>query len=124
MPGNRRTALMTLSAEERSFLKQEPAHEPELTVHETDRKDVRGVEKSFVPRANGANGSSGRAASLRSVTLRLHPDVAALLRRAAIERSLEYDEPYTQQGIAEQALRDWLTGKGYVAAMRIANRGS
>lgn len=51
--------------------------------------------------------------ALQSVTLRLSTEVVQVLRRAAAERGLDYAEPFSQQAIAESALRDWLSGHGY-----------
>ena len=68
------------------------------------------VEVSVHEDANPA--STNRACPLRSVTLRLTPDVAEHLRRASIKRSLDYEEPFTQQAITESALRDWLASHG------------
>jgi hypothetical protein len=49
----------------------------------------------------------------QSVTLRLSAPIARTLRHAAIQRSLDYKEPYTQQAIAEAALSAWLERNGY-----------
>ena len=112
MPKNRRSTLATLTAEQETFLRpaQKPPEfmrpDPAPTPEPRARVDVpAGRETSAVP--------TGHARPLRSVTLRLTPDVAALLRRASIERSLEYQEPFTQQRITEDALRNWLSTRGY-----------
>ncbi|MBI3834127.1 MAG: hypothetical protein HY287_07345 [Planctomycetes bacterium] len=52
---------------------------------------------------------------MRSVTLRLREPIARNLRRASVERSLEYKEPYTQQAIVDAALSVWLGRNGYAA---------
>ncbi len=49
---------------------------------------------------------------MHSVTVRLQHSLAHALRRASIERSLHYDEPYTQQAIVEAALTAWLKQHG------------
>lgn len=54
-----------------------------------------------------------RREALRSVTLRLRASVAEALRRASIERSLDYAVPYTQQAIVEIAVREWLRRAGH-----------
>ncbi|MFH1417343.1 MAG: hypothetical protein ABII12_03545 [Planctomycetota bacterium] len=56
---------------------------------------------------------SRRGQALQSVSLRFHPGVVRALRKAAGERSVDYEEPFTQQGIAEEAITRWLEGKGY-----------
>jgi hypothetical protein len=57
--------------------------------------------------------ASNRPEPLRSVTLRLPASVADALRRASIQRSLDYIEPFSQQAIVETAVRDWLRNAGY-----------
>ena len=52
---------------------------------------------------------------LRSVSLRLRTSVAEALRRASVERSLDYVEPFSQQSIVETALRNWLCCEGYLS---------
>ena len=56
---------------------------------------------------------SQRPEPLRSVTLRLQASTAEALRRASMERSMDYREPFSQQDIAEAALRSWLSREGY-----------
>ena len=107
MPKNRRNALATLTAEQEAFLRPEPKLRdvPALSVSRSREPQTR-VDVAVTKEANTA--STNRARSLRSVTLRLTPDVAEHLRRASIKRSLDYEEPFTQQAITESALRDWL----------------
>lgn len=71
------------------------------------------VRERTLERAGRDSPAANRARSLRSVTLRLSPDVAERLRRASIQRSLGYEEPFTQQSITECALREWLLAHGY-----------
>jgi len=59
---------------------------------------------------------SRRPEPLRSVTLRLRASVAEALRRASMERSLDYAEPFSQQAIVEAAIRDWLQSAGHPVA--------
>ncbi len=54
-----------------------------------------------------------RGQALQSVSLRFHPGVVRALRKAAGERSVDYEEPFTQQGIAEEAITRWLEDQGY-----------
>jgi len=56
---------------------------------------------------------SQRPEPLRSVTLRLHASTAEALRRASIQRSLNYIQPFSQQAIVEMALRRWLEDAGF-----------
>ncbi len=111
MPKNRRSVLATLTAEQEAFLRPEPEQRdvPAPNASHLPERETR-VDDAVRKEANTA--STNRARPLRSVTLRLNPDVAVLLRRASIERSLDYEEPFTQQGITEHALRDWLASHG------------
>ena len=59
--------------------------------------------------------SKRRGVTLQSVTLRFPPSVVRSLRKAACERSVDYEEPFTQQDIAEVAIRGWLEDHGYLA---------
>lgn len=54
-----------------------------------------------------------RGQALQSVSLRLRPGVARALRKVAGERAVDYEEPFTQQGIAEEAIAKWLENHGY-----------
>ncbi|HUU95641.1 MAG TPA: hypothetical protein VM487_07865 [Phycisphaerae bacterium] len=56
---------------------------------------------------------SRRGQVLHSVSLRLQPGAVRALRKAAGERSVDYEEPFTQQGIAEEAITRWLEDRGY-----------
>ncbi|MBI1826046.1 MAG: hypothetical protein HY287_02500 [Planctomycetes bacterium] len=57
--------------------------------------------------------SRQRRQATQSVTLRLRELIARNLRRASIERTLGYEQPYTQQAITEAALTAWLERNGY-----------
>jgi len=46
------------------------------------------------------------------VTVRLRPEIAAALKRAALERELAGIELHTQQEIVENALEPWLRSEG------------
>lgn len=48
------------------------------------------------------------------VTTRCTPEVASALKRASLQRQLAGVEPYYVQDIMEEALEQWLRGKGYV----------
>ena len=116
MSKNRRSTLAALTAEQQAFLRPQPApfRAPHQTscLHDRPRPD-RATEGRGAGIAGPAAARKCRAQPLRSTTLRLTPELATLLRRASVERSLEYEEPFTQQGITEAALRDWLAAHGY-----------
>lgn len=105
MPKNRRSILATLTAEQETFLrparKQRDVPVPDVS---RSREPQTRVDGTVTKEANTA--STNRARSLRSVTLRLTPDVAEHLRRTSIKRSLDYEEPFTQQAITEHALHE------------------
>jgi len=54
-----------------------------------------------------------RGQALQSISLRLSPNVVRSLRRAACQRAIDYEEPFTQQGMAEAAITKWLQDHGY-----------
>jgi len=127
MPTTRRTMAETLSAAQDAFLRV-----PENSVacgdgvpQEKDRPPERTQAQSFsTPRATRPRLRHGgtaphvskmrRRESLRSVTLRFRTSVADALRRASIERSLDYTEPFSQQAIVEAAVCSWLHREGYL----------
>lgn len=47
-----------------------------------------------------------------SMTFRLPADLATQLMRVALERKLRREEPFSQQDIVAEALRDWLQRHG------------
>jgi len=57
--------------------------------------------------------SRQKGGATQSVTIRLSRSSALALRRVSIQRSLDYQEPYSQQAIVEAALTAWLTHNGY-----------
>jgi len=48
------------------------------------------------------------------LTVRIPPTLARALRRAAADRSIDRQAPYTQQAIATAALESWLIAQGYL----------
>ena len=54
-----------------------------------------------------------RGTPLHTVTLRLSSPVVRALRKASAQRSLDYVEPFSQQAIAETAIREWLNRNGF-----------
>lgn len=115
MQQQRRSALATLSMEEQQFLENGKSEQSRGRRIETVPESK--TNRSYsIPTIDISTPGARliRATSLRSVTLRLHPEIATALRRASIERSLDYEEPYTQQSIAEQALREWFASNGYI----------
>lgn len=131
MNAPRRTIAETLTASQRAFISLpdatavEPANESEPAMpvlsHPLREADKQ-VERA--PRAGprGLDGprraaiTSNRPEPLRSVTLRLRASVADALRRASIQRSLDYIGPFSQQAIVETAVCDWLRNAGYSVA--------
>jgi hypothetical protein len=110
MPGTRRSVVETLSAEQKAFLSGSECSDAGRASHGPIGADTpKATSEQCPPSPTGQR----RGEPLRSVTLRLRPDVVSALRRAAAERSLRYDEPFTQQAIAEAALAAWLSKLGY-----------
>ena len=50
--------------------------------------------------------------STMSMTFRLPADLATQLMRVALERKLRREEPFSQQDIVAEALRDWMLRHG------------
>lgn len=48
------------------------------------------------------------------LTTRLSPSTAAALKRAGLEQKLYGRQPGTVQEIAEEAIKEWLNGQGYL----------
>jgi len=128
MPTTRRTMAETLSAAQDAFLRvpENSVARDDEVPQKNDRPPERTQAQSFsTARATRPRLTRGgtaplvsktrRRESLRSVTLRLRTSVADALRRAAIERSLEYTEPFSQQAIVEAAVRNWLLREGYLS---------
>ena len=131
MGNGRLNAVEILSAEERCFLRGSDSNEDERTANAKTKRANRRREAT-VPghiagsavrpdeqvrktgtMASGQLAPVARGVALQSVTLRLNPQIARTLRRAASERAVNYVEPFTQQAIAETALLRWLTDEGY-----------
>ena len=131
MGNGRLNAVEILSAEQRSFLHGSDPEENENTANaKAKRANRRGdatapgntarsvahpdeqVRKTRIMTAQKL-APVARGMALQSVTLRLNPQIARALRRAACERALDYVEPFTQQAIAETALLRWLSDEGY-----------
>ena len=125
MAKKRQSTTDTLTAEQNVFLHpdsnrlprsttQAPASRPDtpkvvkMPKHRTSTRQPRRPE----PRPQVCI-PSRRGQTLQSVSLRLHPGVVRALRKAAGERSVDYEEPFTQQGIAEEAIRRWLEDRAY-----------
>lgn len=51
---------------------------------------------------------------LSPITTRLTPTVAVALKRAGLEQRLYGRQPGTVQEIAEEAIKEWLSGQGYL----------
>ncbi len=50
---------------------------------------------------------------LGTLTVRLHPALLNALRRAAVERRIAGEQPWSQQEIVQEALREWVEERGY-----------
>lgn len=131
MGTGRLNAVEILSQEQRCFLHGSDPDENEKTPNAKTKRGNRRREAT-VPGHIGRSAAqpdeqvrrtrtmaarqpaqSARGMALQSVTLRLNPQIARALRRAASERALDYVEPFTQQAIAEAAFLRWLTDEGY-----------
>ena len=131
MSSGRLRAAELLSAEHRSFLRDSDPDGREATgtaratradnhAEESTRETVARSAEQARARMHETRGiavqqpaTKTRGVPLQSVTLRLNPEVARALRRAASERAVDYVEPFTQQAISETALQRWLTSEGY-----------
>jgi len=121
MHSPRRTISEALNLAQSAFLRQPengggpsngtapdsiPISENEVEHAPITRRRSRPTHFTRAAMRNATN--AGRPEPLRSVTLRLPWSLADALRRTSIHRSLNYVEPYSQQAIAEAALREWL----------------
>jgi hypothetical protein len=98
----RRSMSNALSPEKVAFLRGEPAEErPSTPERNTEEK----VQRAPLP-----PGGRGRI----TVTVRLEPDVADALSQASAERKMKRLEPYTQQDIIGDALKQWLRDTGFL----------
>jgi hypothetical protein len=61
----------------------------------------------------GAAPKRAEPIGLIPLTIRFRPRIAGALKQAALERELAYKKPFTQQGIAEEALEMWLREAGF-----------
>ena len=128
MGNGRLNAVEILSAEQRSFMHGTQPHEKQKTANAkkktaTRKKTARKTAAAAACPDGQVRGTRimtaqklapvARGMALQSVTLRLNPQIARALRRAACERALDYVEPFTQQVIAEAALLRWLSDEGY-----------
>lgn len=126
----RRNIAESLSDTQRAFLslsefsvaatngeKNEASHsQPPVSVRRQSVVEPRAGRQGVSHRPCVATEHSQRPEPLRSVTLRLHASTAEALRRASIQRSLDYIEPFSQQAIVEAALRRWLEDAGFLLA--------
>jgi hypothetical protein len=54
-------------------------------------------------------------AGVVSMTFRLAPEIPAALLRAAVERKVRKQKPFTQQEIVSDAIKQWLKANGFSA---------
>ena len=106
MPNKRKTSWESLTTDQQAFLIGSTTSSDE-PVQRSVRRDEAVLRPS--PAADEATSHAPR----QPVTLRLPLPLVRALRRAAAERSLDYDQPYTQQAIVESALDHWLRSAGY-----------
>lgn len=124
MPTNRRSTISALTSEQQAFLKppdlplqsQDGAIPTAFTAAERPVKGRASRSRAPAPKSCLSSAAGKRGLALHSVTLRLTPAAVRALRRAAAERSLDYEEPFSQQAIVEAALREWLTRNGIALA--------
>ena len=103
----RRSMSNALSPEKVAFLRGEPTEEhPSAPERSTpQRSPVEKVQRPLPP-------SPGRGRV--TVTVRLEPDVADALSQVSAERKMKRLEPYTQQDIIGEALKQWLRDAGFL----------
>lgn len=126
----RRNIVESLSDSQRSFLSvpeslfsATPDGKPQARPIQTTASARQPLAREENPRRHRASPRHRVAAQLtqrpeplRSVTLRLRASTAEALRRASIQRSLDYVEPFSQQAIVEMALHRWLEEFGNPSA--------
>jgi hypothetical protein len=103
----RRSMSDALSPEKVAFLRGEPEEESPRTPERStpQRGTVEKLQRPLPP-------SAGRGRI--TVTVRLEPDVAEALSQASAERKMKRLEPYTQQDIIGDALKQWLREAGFL----------
>ena len=77
---------------------------------EQARSFVRGEEPSSQPPTTkpDTNGVLPQMVGRKSLTIKLHPQVASDLKRLSLERQLNGLDPHTMQDMAEEAITAWL----------------
>lgn len=117
MSQQRRKSVDTLTSEQREFLgagvnvartrTEAGPPRPPIGTTRTEQLTRPGTESD----SNTALITRSRRtrAARHPVTLRLSSDVAEELRQVSAIRSINYEEPWSQQGIVEDALRRWLS---------------
>ncbi len=61
----------------------------------------------------GPRAEAPTSQGLGTLTVRLDPVLLNALRRAAVERRIAGEQPWSQQEIVEEALREWIEERGY-----------
>jgi hypothetical protein len=97
----RRSMSSALSPDKVAFLRGE-SEEPRAGTGEPS------IEEK-VRRLSPSPAGRGRV----TVTVRLEPDIAEALSRASAERKIKRLEPYKQQDIIGDALKQWLLDAGF-----------
>ena len=81
----------SIADEARDFVRGDGVESANSTSTETDSKSV-------LPQMVGR----------KSLTIKLHPQVASDLKRLSLERQLNGIDPHTMQDMAEEAITAWL----------------
>ena len=97
----RRSMANALSPEKVAFLRGESAESRPSPEEQTTEPKVQ--------RSSPAPAGRERV----TVTVRLEPEVVEALSQASAERKLKRLEPYTQQDIIGEALKQWLQHAGF-----------
>ncbi len=61
----------------------------------------------------GPRAEAPTSQGLGTLTVRLNPALLNAIRRAAVERRIAGERPWSQQEIVQEALREWIEERGY-----------
>jgi len=98
----RRSMANALSPEKVAFLRGENVQPRPSSEEETPKPKVQRVSPVPVGRERV------------TITVRLEPEVVEALSQASAERKLKRLDPYTQQDIIGDALKQWLRDAGFL----------
>jgi hypothetical protein len=97
----RRSMASALTPDKAAFLRGESLEPRPRTEEQSTEEKVRTVSP--------APGGRGRV----TISVRLEPEVVEALSQASAERKVKRLEPYTQQDIIGDALKQWLQDAGF-----------